>query len=271
MKSYNILSASQFVVAKFIWFIVAVFYYEFFYFHINFSELSNENGHGLLLFICWIIDMIFLFTILSVDYSLWKRRIIDTNLDYNKWIKLWWIPFLSFYLFFVDSKLKVHSEIKSGRMNKKVNTADLNVTNKQEKFLLEVRAKNEKDSLKVVQKKELEENKSADIEDKHQSFMPRGTILEKETTDEVIKEKIEIDELMDKEKNSEVIRKKESKEVNKEIDVSKSQKKSINIALTKEEALEKLRLKKKLLDLEIITQDEYDKVKDELKSIIISS
>ena len=96
------------------------------------------------------------------------------------------------------------------------NTADLNITDKQKKFHLEVRAKNEKDSLKVVQKKELKENKSADIEDNHQSFMSLDTILEKETTDEVIKEKIEVDELMDEEKNSEVIRKKESKEVNKE-------------------------------------------------------
>jgi len=132
---------------------------------------------------------------------------------------------------------------------------DLNVTDKQEKFLLEVRAKNEKDSLKVVQKKELEENKSADIEDNHQSFMPRGTILEKETTDEVIKEEIEVDELMDEEKKFNIKKNKPNK-ADKEL------------VLSKEEALNKLKEHKTLLDLEIITQDEYDKVKDTLKSTI---
>ena len=42
-----------------------------------------------------------------------------------------------------------------------------------------------------------------------------------------------------------------------------------NKSISKEEALNKLKEKKKLLDLEIITQEEYDKVKDKLKSIII--
>ena len=40
---------------------------------------------------------------------------------------------------------------------------------------------------------------------------------------------------------------------------------------TKAEAIKKLEEYKELLDLELITQEEYDKVKDELKSIIISS
>ena len=52
---------------------------------------------------------------------------------------------------------------------------------------------------------------------------------------------------------------------------SKDIKQDKNKSISKEEALNKLKEKKKLLDLEIITQEEYDKVKDELKSIIISS
>ena len=46
------------------------------------------------------------------------------------------------------------------------------------------------------------------------------------------------------------------------------QNKDKNKSMSKEEALNKLKEKKELLDLEIITQEEYDKVKDELKSII---
>jgi len=38
--------------------------------------------------------------------------------------------------------------------------------------------------------------------------------------------------------------------------------------MSKEEALNKLKEKKELLDLELITQEEYDKIKDTLKSII---
>ena len=117
MKSYNTLTAGQFVIAKFIWLIVAIVYFDLCYFHIKINEIFNENGDGLILFICWIIDMLFLLTMFAADYIIWKRRVKDTDLDYDKWIKLYWIPFLSIYLFFVDSKskdnLKQIKDIKS--------------------------------------------------------------------------------------------------------------------------------------------------------------
>lgn len=45
--------------------------------------------------------------------------------------------------------------------------------------------------------------------------------------------------------------------------------KSPSLNLNKQDAIKKLKEKKELLDLEIITKEEYNKIKDELKSIII--
>lgn len=58
------------------------------------------------------------------------------------------------------------------------------------------------------------------------------------------------------------------KVVQKEVKINKSEPEP-TLDLTKKDALKKLTEQKELLDLEVITQEEYNKVKDELKSIII--
>ena len=233
---------------------VTIFFYRTFTNNNNFgkiflSNLETSIVYLILLFIIGIFLSVFIENIIYGNEVNRAYSTVDWYLD--------WIFATSFWIFSIVIILTIIQSNNFFSDNKDKNTADLNVTDKQEKFLFEVRAKNEKDSLKVVQKKELEENKSAEIEDNHQSFMTRGTILEKETTDEVIIEKIEVDELMDEE-NFFNIKKNKPKKADKDL------------VLSKEEALNKLKEHKTLLDLEIITQEEYDKVKDELKLIIIS-
>ena len=211
MKSYNTLTAGQFVIAKFIWFIVAIVYFDLCYFHIKINEISNENGDGLILFICWIIDMLYLLTIIAADYIIWKRRVKDTDLDYDKWMKLYWVPFLYIYLFFVDSKTKNNlKQIKDTKSKDSSNNYKNNLDDEESKFVSkQLKKLNKKDKIK---------------ETDHSSYTTK----------------------------------------------SKDIKQDKNKSISKEEALNKLKEKKKLLDLEIITQEEYDKVKDELKSIIVS-